>query len=135
MAVATAGTVPFAFATAGSDTVLLAAALLVRGIGVGVASLPIAVAIYRTLPSTAIPGATSASNVIQRIGAATGTALMAIILQANGFTPALTWMLILTTVGLAATVLLPGRERPNSAPTTQQVATADEPPTASTTHS
>jgi EmrB/QacA subfamily drug resistance transporter len=118
MAVATAGTVPFAFATAGSDTLLLAAALLVRGIGVGVASLPIAVAIYRTLTPTAIPGATSASNVIQRIGAATGTALMAIILQVNGFTSALTWMLILTAVGLAATVLLPGRELTDSGPTT-----------------
>jgi EmrB/QacA subfamily drug resistance transporter len=109
MAVATAGTIPFAFATANSDTLLLGAALFVRGIGFGVASLPIAVAIYRTLKPITIPGATSASNVIQRIGAATGTALMAIILEVSGYTPALTWMLILTIVGLAASVLLPGR--------------------------
>ncbi|WP_431902592.1 MDR family MFS transporter [Nonomuraea sp. bgisy101] len=120
MAVATAGTIPFAFATAGTDTLLLGAALLVRGIGFGVAGLTIAVAIYRTLTPAAVPGAASAGNVIQRIGAGTGTALMALILQAGGYTPALTWMLILTAVGLAATVLLPGRARPTSAPTTQQ---------------
>ncbi|MGS2616132.1 MDR family MFS transporter [Micromonospora sp. LZ34] len=133
MAVATAGTVPFAFATANSDTLLLSAALFVRGIGFGVASLPIAVAIYRTLKPATIPDATSASNVIQRVGAGTGTALMATILQASGYTPALTWMLILTIVALAATVLLPGRARHTSAPTTRQT-TPDGPPTASSTH-
>ena len=62
---------------------LLGTALLVRGIGFGVASLPIAVAIYRTLPKSAMAHASSASNiVVQRIGAATGTALMAAVVQA-----------------------------------------------------
>ena len=127
MALAAVGTVPFAFATADSDALVLAIALLVRGIGTGIGSLPIAVALYRTLPAAAIPGATSASNVIQRIGAASGTALMAIILQANGFTAALTWMLILTTVGVAATVLLPGRQRSYSPRSSDQAPAAAEP--------
>ncbi|MBE1561237.1 MDR family MFS transporter [Nonomuraea africana] len=108
MAVAVAGTIPFAFATAGSDPVLLGAALLVRGVGFGVASLPVSIALYRTLRPAQIPDATSAGNVVQRVGAATGTALMAVLLQ-SGFTPALTWMLVLTAVGLAAAVALPGR--------------------------
>lgn len=135
MAIAAVGTVPFAFATAGSDTLVLAIALLVRGIGAGIGSLPVAVAVYRTLQPEAIPGATSVSNVIQRIGAATGTALMAITLQANGFTVALTWMLVLTTVGMVATVLLPGRDRSNAPPRTPRATTTDEPPAASTARS
>jgi EmrB/QacA subfamily drug resistance transporter len=111
LAVGAAATIPFAFATHASDPVLLAVALLVRGVGFGVASLPIAVALYRTLPTASIPHATSAGNVVQRIGAATGTAVMAVVLQAHGFTPALVVMLGLTVAALAATAVLPGRER------------------------
>ena len=121
MAIATAGTIPFAFATGHTDTLLLGCALSVRGIGFGIASLPITVALYKTLRPEAIPDATSASNVVQRIGAAAGTALMAIILEAGtvggttptaaGFSAALTWMLVLTVIGLVAAVFLPGRRR------------------------
>ncbi|MET7335776.1 hypothetical protein [Nonomuraea sp. NPDC005650] len=115
MAAATAGTLPFAFATADTDPFLLGAALLVRGIGFGVAGLPVSVAVYRTLHPAAIPHATSASTIVQRVGAATGTALMAVILQSGGFASALTWMFILTATGLAMAVFLPGRVRPSTA--------------------
>ncbi|MER5319840.1 DHA2 family efflux MFS transporter permease subunit [Streptosporangium roseum] len=108
LAVAVVGTIPFLLTV---DPPLLGAALFVRGIGFGVAGLPISVALYRTLNPAAIPGATSASNVVQRVGAATGTALMAAILQASGFGDALTWMLVLTALGLAGTVFLPSWER------------------------
>ncbi|MEU7988022.1 DHA2 family efflux MFS transporter permease subunit [Streptosporangium canum] len=108
LAVAVVGTIPFLLTV---DPTLLGAALFVRGIGFGVAGLPISVALYRTLSPAAIPGATSASNVVQRVGAATGTALMAAILQAGGFGDALTWMLVLTALGLAGTVFLPSWER------------------------
>jgi EmrB/QacA subfamily drug resistance transporter len=116
MAVAAIGTVPFAFATADTDTVLLGGALLVRGIGFGIASLPIAVAVYRTLSPSAMPGATSASTVVQRIGAATGTAVTAFILQHGGYPTALLWMLLFTLLGLAGTVLLTGRSAPPDRP-------------------
>jgi EmrB/QacA subfamily drug resistance transporter len=105
MAVGTAGTIPFLF---GTDPVLLGAALLVRGVGFGVASLPIAVAIYRTLPKAAMAHASSASNVVQRIGAATGTALMAAVVGTAGFGPALVVMVALTAVALVATMTLRG---------------------------
>ncbi|MFF4621733.1 MDR family MFS transporter [Nonomuraea jabiensis] len=108
MAAATMGTLPFVFATRDTDTLLLSGALLLRGVGFGVASLPVSVAVYRTLRPAAIPHATSASTIVQRIGAATGTALMAVILQAGGFAPALTWMFILTATGLVMAASLPG---------------------------
>jgi EmrB/QacA subfamily drug resistance transporter len=104
MAVGTLGTVPFAFV---SEPLVLGAALFVRGIGFGVASLPIAVSIYRTLPKSAMAHASSASNIMQRIGAGTGTALMAAVLQAGGFGPALIVMSALTALALAAALALP----------------------------
>ncbi|MFG6202717.1 MFS transporter, partial [Nonomuraea sp. JJY05] len=110
MAAATMGTLPFVFATADTDTLLLSVALLLRGVGFGVAGLPVSVAVYRTLRPAAIPHATSASTIVQRIGAAAGTALMAVILQAGGFAPALTWMFILTASGLVMAASLPGRK-------------------------
>ncbi|ESZ99787.1 hypothetical protein CcI6DRAFT_04804 [Frankia sp. CcI6] len=115
LVVASAGTLPFVFATADSNLTLLGISLFVRGIGFGAASLPASAAVYRTLRTADIPGATSASNVIQRVGAATGTAVMALILQADGFTPALTWMFVLTSGALAGTVFLPG-QKPAPAP-------------------
>ncbi|MGI5492711.1 MDR family MFS transporter [Microtetraspora malaysiensis] len=110
MAAATMGTLPFVFATPDTDTLLLSVALLLRGVGFGVASLPVSVSVYRTLRPAAIPHATSASTIMQRIGAATGTALMAVTLQAGGFAPALTWMFILTATGLVMAASLPGRK-------------------------
>ncbi|WP_067170031.1 DHA2 family efflux MFS transporter permease subunit [Microtetraspora niveoalba] len=110
MAAATVGTLPFVLATPGTGTLPLSVALLLRGVGFGVAGLPVSVAVYRTLRPAAIPHATSASTVVQRIGAATGTALMAVILQAGGFTPALTWMFILTVAGLVMAASLPSRK-------------------------
>ena len=103
MAVGAAATVPFLVT---SDPVLLGAALFARGAGFGVASLPIAVAIYRTLPKVAMAHASSASNVVQRIGAAAGTALMAAVVAAAGFEPALLVMVALTAVAFASTVVL-----------------------------
>ncbi|MBK3585497.1 MULTISPECIES: MDR family MFS transporter [Streptomyces] len=115
MSVATVGTIPFALATEHTSTLLLGVALFTRGVGVGIASLPISVALYKSLRPEAIPDATAASNVVARIGAATGTALMASVLAAGagnadgGFGFALVWMLALTGVGLAASLYLPGK--------------------------
>jgi EmrB/QacA subfamily drug resistance transporter len=103
MAVGAAATLPFLFT---SDPMLLGATLFARGAGLGVASLPIAVAIYRTLPKAAMAHASSASNVVQRIGAAAGTALMATVVAAAGFEPALLVMVVLTAVALASTIVL-----------------------------
>lgn len=128
LVVASAGTLPYVFATADSNLVLLGVSLFVRGIGFGAASLHASVAVYRTLHPVDIPGATSASNVIQRVGAATGTAVMALVLQANGFTPALTWMFVLTLGALAATVFLPRRKPAPSPRDTVPTTAASESP-------
>jgi EmrB/QacA subfamily drug resistance transporter len=74
-------TVPFA--TIGADTPygLLAAMLVVRGVGMGSAMMPAMAAAYATLDRAQVPRATSALNVLQRIGGSVGTALLAVVLQ------------------------------------------------------
>lgn len=107
-AITALGTIPFVIDD--PSPVLLGVALVVRGVGFGLGGLPVTVTLYRTVGPEAIPDATTAGNVIQRIGAATGTALMALVLQDSGFDAAMQWMAWLTVAGLAATMFLPGRK-------------------------
>ncbi len=75
------GTIPFAFLSESTSYGLLAALLVLRGLGIGSAMMPAMAAAYATLESSAVPRATSALNVLQRIGGSIGTALLAVILQ------------------------------------------------------
>jgi len=62
---------------------LLAAALFVRGLGLGSMMTPAIAAALATLRRADVPGATTALNIIQRISGAFGTALLAVILTAG----------------------------------------------------
>ena len=59
----------------------LSAALLVIGAGVGATVVPSMAAAFQALSRAETPRATSALNVIQRLGGAVGTALFAIVLS------------------------------------------------------
>lgn len=119
MLVAVIGTIPFTRAAPGTNEVLLAGAMLVRGAGLGAATIPVMAAAYRGLERTEIPRVTSMINVLQRLGASFGTALLATILQresaghagpaglAHGFDMAFTWALVLTVLPLTPGLLLP----------------------------
>ena len=54
---------------------------MLRGIGIGSSMMPAMAAAYAALDSSAVPRATSALNVMQRIGGSLGTALLAVVLQ------------------------------------------------------
>jgi MFS family permease len=77
----TLGTIPFAFIGASTPYALLAGLLVVRGIGMGATMMPAMAAAYATLGRSAVPRATSALNVLQRIGGSLGTAVLAVVLQ------------------------------------------------------
>ena len=77
----TVGTIPFGFLGAETPYGLLAALLVLRGLGIGASMMPSMAAAYATLESSAIPRATSALNVVQRVGGSLGTALLAVVLQ------------------------------------------------------
>jgi EmrB/QacA subfamily drug resistance transporter len=81
LAILTIGTIPFAFLGAETSYPLLALLLVLRGLGIGGSMMPAMAAAYATLASSAVPRATSALNVVQRIGGSMGTALLAVMLQ------------------------------------------------------
>jgi hypothetical protein len=81
LVILTIATIPFAFLEAGTSYTLLAFLLVLRGLGIGSSMMPAMAAAYATLESSAVPRATSALNVMQRIGGSLGTALLAVVLQ------------------------------------------------------
>jgi nitrate/nitrite transporter NarK len=81
LVIATLGTLPFAFVGGDTPYWLLGGVLVVRGIGIGSTMMPAMAAAYATLESAAVPRATSALNVLQRVGGALGTCIMAVVLQ------------------------------------------------------
>ena len=77
----TLSTIPFASISASTSYELLAPMLVVRGVGIGCAMMPAMAAAYATLSHADVPRATSALNVLQRVGGSVGTALLAVVLQ------------------------------------------------------
>jgi EmrB/QacA subfamily drug resistance transporter len=72
-----------AYTQVGADTsyVFLAGALFVVGAGIGSTIMPSMAAAFGTLSRDAVPRATSAINVVQRMAGGVGTALLAVVLQ------------------------------------------------------
>ncbi|MEA2222206.1 MAG: hypothetical protein QOH83_582, partial [Solirubrobacteraceae bacterium] len=81
LAVMTLGTLPFVWMGPGTSSTLLVGALVVRGLGLGGAMMPLMAAAYALLAPAAVPRATSALNALQRVGGSIGVALLAVILQ------------------------------------------------------
>jgi EmrB/QacA subfamily drug resistance transporter len=75
------GTIPYAFVKADSSYWLLGAALFVRGMGMGATMMPAMSAAYQTLTRAAVARATTALNIVQRVGGSIGTAVLAVVLQ------------------------------------------------------
>ena len=87
MTVATIGLTRF---TAHTPYMATSAILFVRGIGLGCSMMPAMAAAYSTIGRQAVPRATTALNVLQRVGGSIGTALLAVVLeqQIKGAIPA-----------------------------------------------
>ncbi|WP_063835809.1 MDR family MFS transporter [Streptomyces mutabilis] len=119
-----AGTLPFTQLSADPPAALLSAALVVRGFGVGLLGVAIATAAYRDVPEGRISRATGTISVVQRIGASSGTAVIALVLglqladtsaapaaEAGAYGHTFWWAAGLTLVSLVPAALLP-RMRP-----------------------
>ncbi|MCF3133818.1 MDR family MFS transporter [Streptomyces olivochromogenes] len=123
-AVVAAASVPFAFVTAETSEVLLMAALLVRGIGLGAAMIALSGAAYVGLDYEEIPDASIITRVAQQLGGSVGIAVLAVALQqstgdartpgalAAGFDDAFWWAVAFTAVAVPLCLLLPGRPEP-----------------------
>ena len=75
------GSIAYTQVTPHTSEVLLAASLVVRGLGLGATAMPAMAAGYATLQREAIPRATTLLSIIQRVGSTLGTALLAVVLQ------------------------------------------------------
>jgi len=81
---ALAGTLPFAWAGFdGAPAWGVGLALFARGAGLGGISIPSLAAAYAALPKAEIPSATTALNIVQRMGGPVATTLLAIFLHAR----------------------------------------------------
>jgi EmrB/QacA subfamily drug resistance transporter len=78
---ALAGTLAYTQIGVDSAYSFLAAALFLIGAGLGATITPSMAAAFQDLEQAEIPGATSAINVVQRVAASLGTALLAVVLQ------------------------------------------------------
>jgi MFS family permease len=78
---ALAGTAAYTQVGADTSYLMLGAALLVIGLGLGATIVPSMAVAYQAVPREAVAQATSAINVIQRVAGSIGTALLAVVLQ------------------------------------------------------
>jgi EmrB/QacA subfamily drug resistance transporter len=120
-ALVAAGTVPFAFAGSGTAIWWLLLVLLVRGLGMGMAVIPLMTSAFVGLDREEVPHASIVTRIAQQIGGSVGVALLAVILStsavsagslATGFDIAFWWAVGFTAVAVVLSVALPGRARP-----------------------
>ncbi|MEU4251657.1 DHA2 family efflux MFS transporter permease subunit [Amycolatopsis sp. NPDC026612] len=111
------GTVVFTQLASAPGGVPLTLSLLIRGVGLGAATAPGMTTLYGSLERSRIPRAASAFNVVNRIGGALGTALLAAILHREltaapppaAFGTTFSWALALSALTLVPALFFPQR--------------------------
>jgi EmrB/QacA subfamily drug resistance transporter len=120
-----AGTVPFAFAGADTNQWLLMAALLVRGAGLGIVTVPLMALGFRDLERHEVPDASIIIRIAQQVGGSFGTAVLAVVLTgaataatspAVAFQRSFWWAIGFTVAGVLLSLALPGRPPAEVAP-------------------
>jgi len=84
-------TIPLAFIGASTSIAAISVVLLLRGVGIGFSFMPAMTTAFASLRPDQLSDATPQLNVLQRIGGAIGTAVLAVVLQrASGHAPSIT---------------------------------------------
>jgi EmrB/QacA subfamily drug resistance transporter len=119
IALTTLAAIAYTQLAAGVNGLVLAASMLVWGMGVAAVAVPVAAAAYDGLPPAAIPGATSAITMVQTVGASVGAAVLSAILQyrtahhpdalATAFAGTFWWVLAFAALALVPALVLPMR--------------------------
>jgi EmrB/QacA subfamily drug resistance transporter len=128
------GTVPLAFVGSSTSILYISAVLLLRGVGIGFAFVPAMTAAFSSLRPEQLSDATPQLNVLQRIGGAIGTAVLAVVLQrasghailkpASAFDEAYWWSLGIAVLSLVPCLVLLRAENPR-APLSAAAASAE----------
>jgi EmrB/QacA subfamily drug resistance transporter len=117
-------TVPFVLIGGGTSYWLIGAAMVFRGLGIGLSMMPSMTAAFAVLRPEQISHATPQLNVLQRVGGSMGTAILSVVLgnhlasagsstsaAADAFGSTYWWVLIVTAVALIPTAILAIVER------------------------
>ena len=119
-------TIPLAFVTANTSILSISLILLARGIGIGFAFVPAMSAAFASLRPDQLSDATPQLNVLQRIGGAIGTAVLAVVLQragggshdpaslANAFDSAYLWSAGIALLAIVPCIVLLRAENPRT---------------------
>jgi EmrB/QacA subfamily drug resistance transporter len=120
------GTVPLAFVGAGTSILAISLVLVLRGVGIGLSFMPAMTAAFSALRPEQLSDATPQLNVLQRMGGAIGTAVLAVVLQrasgpapsiaklAGAFDTAYWWSLGIAALSLIPCVVLLRAENPRA---------------------
>jgi EmrB/QacA subfamily drug resistance transporter len=120
---------PLAFIGADTSIVLISLTLLLRGVGIGLSFIPTTTVAFASLRTDQLSDATPQMNVLQRVGGAIGTAVLAVVLQrasagasnptelASAFATANWWALGIVLLSLIPCVVLLRAEGPRHTPT------------------
>jgi EmrB/QacA subfamily drug resistance transporter len=122
------GTIPFALAGSHPGTWFLCAGLVVRGAGLGAATIALMAGAFQGLPKADVPHASIATRIMQQLGGAFGAAILVVILagQAGGrlgsqgalttaFGHTFWWCIGFTALAVVPGLLMPGRPAPVAA--------------------
>jgi len=117
-------TVPFILISATTPFTVIGAAMLVRGIGIGLSIMPAMTAAFSVLSREQVNDASPQLTVLQRVGGSLGTAIIAVVLQgqiqhaahtraalASGFASTYWWVMAVTLLSLLPTLMLARIER------------------------
>ena len=111
-------TIPLCFIGTTTSILGISIVLLIRGVGIGLAFVPAMSVAFASMRPDQLSDATPQLNVVQRLGGAIGTAVLAVVLQrssgaihtpakvADAFGTAYTWSLALSALALIPCVLL-----------------------------
>jgi EmrB/QacA subfamily drug resistance transporter len=110
-------TIPFALADGQTNTWYLGTVLFVRGIGLGAVFIPVMSVAFVDINRTDVPHASAITRIVQQVGGAFGTALVAVVLAGalaggnlvNGFDAAFWWTIGITVAAGVVSLLLPAR--------------------------
>ena len=118
-----AATIPFVLVTDTTPYITIGAAMIFRGIGIGLSIMPAMTAAFSVLPREKVNDASPQLTVLQRVGGSLGTAIFAVVLQgqtsgahtaaaaAAGFGQTYWWVMGVTLLALIPTLLLARTER------------------------
>jgi EmrB/QacA subfamily drug resistance transporter len=126
-------TVPFAFIGADTSIVFLSAMLAIRGLAIGLSFIPTTTVAFASLRTDQLSDATPQMNVLQRVGGAIGTAVLAVVLQrasagattsaelAGAYGTAYWWSLGIAALSLIPCIVLLRAEGPKQPETPAEV--------------